>query len=251
MNFQDDFWKRKIEKSIDHIQVPESIFTFAKELSFQVEKQHKKRELKNLLVAATMFSVLGIGILLSPTSQAVFNGLFEVTKFEKSANKEEISFGYVLEGLGEYGREEYGSLEEIENTYNIHVPFPEQLLTEEENAETTEYSVGVDKEGNFRSYHYILQTKERNYDVFATNAKEVKPKFLAETKGGTAINKKFSINGSSAKLLGANEMDGYYIYIEKGNWKVIISCFSRAGNKEGVFDVTEEEIIKIAESIKW
>ncbi|WP_172713588.1 hypothetical protein [Geobacillus sp. E263] len=43
MNFQDDFWKRKIEKSMDHIQVPESIFTFAKELPFQMEKQQNPK----------------------------------------------------------------------------------------------------------------------------------------------------------------------------------------------------------------
>ena len=41
MNVQDDFWKRKIEKSLDHIQVPESVFTFAKELPFQMEQQQK------------------------------------------------------------------------------------------------------------------------------------------------------------------------------------------------------------------
>jgi hypothetical protein len=43
MNVQDDFWKRKIEKSLDHIQVPESVFTFAKELPFQMEQQQNRK----------------------------------------------------------------------------------------------------------------------------------------------------------------------------------------------------------------
>ena len=59
------------------------------------------------------------------------------------------------------------------------------------------------------------------------------------------------VNGVAAKLLGVNEMDGYTIYIENGNWKMIISCFDRASNLEGTSDVKEEEIIQIAESIRW
>ena len=39
-----------------------------------------------------MVSVLGCGILFSPMGQAMFEGLFQVSKFEKSAHNEEISF---------------------------------------------------------------------------------------------------------------------------------------------------------------
>ena len=75
--------------------------------------------------------------------------------------------------------------------------------------------------------------------------------FSAETTDGTGIEKDIVVNGLSAKLLGVTEMDVFTIYIENGNWKMIISCFDRASNIEGTSDVKEEEIIKMAESIRW
>lgn len=141
-------------------------------------------------------------------------------------------------------------LNEIEEMVNIKVPFP-ILLSEEENKESVEYKVATDEQGEFSAYHYNLSTPERNYDVWATNNVDAKVKLTAETTDGTAIEKDIVINGTSSKLLGINEIDGYSIYIENENWKMIISCFDRGNSLEGLSDVKEEEIIKIAESISW
>ena len=77
MNVQDDFWKRKIEKSLDHIQVPESVFTFAKELPFQMEQQQKRKltrksKWRKWLTIAAASDVIGIsaGAYISPTFAA-------------------------------------------------------------------------------------------------------------------------------------------------------------------------------------
>ena len=103
------------------------------------------------------------------------------------------------------------------------------------------------------NFHFvtILSTPKRSYSVLATNNIEAEAKFSAETTDGTGIEKDIVVNGLSAKLLGVTEMDVFTIYIENGNWKMIISCFDRASNIEGTSDVKEEEIIKMAESIRW
>jgi hypothetical protein len=83
MSFQDDFWKRKIEKSMDHIQVPESIFTFAKELPYKMEEQSKqktprKSKWKKWLAIAAASITIGIsaGAYLSPTFAAYIKSFF-------------------------------------------------------------------------------------------------------------------------------------------------------------------------------
>ena len=134
----------------------------------------------------------------------------------------------------------------------VNFLIPEKgAFLEEENKETLEYKASTDEDGKFSSYSYDLSTPERNYSVLATNNIDAEAKFSAETTDGTGIEKVIVINGVSAKLLGINEIDGYTIYIENEKWKVIISCFDRASNEEGLSDVKEEEIINIIESIKW
>jgi hypothetical protein len=83
MSFQDDFWKRKIEKSMDHIQVPESIFAFAKELPYKMEEQSKqkpprKSKWKKWLAIAVASITIGIsaGTYLSPTFAAYIKSFF-------------------------------------------------------------------------------------------------------------------------------------------------------------------------------
>jgi hypothetical protein len=240
-----------IKQELERIEIPKELHERSKLGVKKAKLEQPKRRFKNPLVAAAVVSVLGVGILLSPTGQAMFEGLFQVSKFEKSTHNEEISFGYHFDNLDVYEENVYGSLDELESTFNIKVPFPDQLLLEEENKETLEYRVSTDENGEFSSYHYNLSTPERNYVVLATNKVDAEAKFKAETTDGTGIEKDIVINGVSSKLLGINEIDGYTIYIENEKWKLIISCFDRANNLEGLSDVKENEVIKIAESIKW
>ncbi|EKN70426.1 hypothetical protein BABA_05241 [Neobacillus bataviensis LMG 21833] len=240
-----------IKQRLDRIEIPKELHERSKLGVKRAKLEQPKRKLKSPLVAAVMVTVLGCGFLLSPTGQAMFEGLFQISKFEKSANNEEISFGYHFDNLDIYEENDYDSLNEIEDTFNVNIPFPEQLLIEETNKETIENRVSTDENGDLSSYRYNLSTPKRSYSVLATSIVDAKAKFSAETTDGTGIEKDIMINGVSSKLLGIKEIDGYTIYIENENWKLIISCFDRASNLKGVSDVKEEEVIKIAESIKW
>ena len=238
-----------IKQELEKIKIPKELHERTRFGVKKAKLEQPNRRMKKTLVAAVAVSVLSCGILLTPTGQAMFKGLFEVTKFEKSANNEEISFGYSLNNLEIYDERVYGSLTEIEDVFNVNIPFPHQLLLKEENKESVEHRVLTDEDGELSSYHYRLATSERSYEIVATNKIEAEVNFSAATSDGTGIEKDIVINGVSAKLLGVNEIDGYTIYIENENWKMIISCFDRANNLEGTSDV-KEEIIKIAESIK-
>lgn len=241
-----------IKQELEKIEIPKELHERTKlgVKKAQLEGQ-RKRKIKNPFVAAAIASVLGIGLLLSPATQAMFEGLFQVTKFEKSAHNEELSFGYGFDNLGIHEEKVYDSLSELENTFNINVPFPKELLLEENNKKTLEYSAITDDKGEFSSYRYDLSTQERSYAVFATNKADAEARFSAATTDGTGVDKDIVINGIPSKLLGINEIDGYAIYIENDNWKLIITVFDRANGLEGLSDVTENEVIKIAESIKW
>lgn len=239
-----------IKRELENIKIPKELHERTQLGVKKAKLEQPKRRKKNLLIAAAAAFVLSSGILISPIGQAMFEGLFQVTKFEKSFKNEELSFGYHMDNLDIYEEYTSGSLKEIEHKFNLNVPFPEQLLFKEKFKETVEYKVLTDENGGFSSLQYHLSTPERSYDVIATNKVDAKVTFSAATSDGTGIEKDIVVNGEAAKLLGVNEMDGYTIYIENENWKMIISCFDRASNLEGTSDVKEEEIIQIAESIK-
>jgi hypothetical protein len=239
-----------IKQEMKKIEIPKDLHKRARLGVKKAKLEQPTRRKKKSFAATAAIALISCGILFSPTGQAMFKGLFEVTKFEKSANNEEISFGYSLNNLEIYDERVYGSLTEIEDVFNVNIPFPHQLLIKEENKESVEHRVLTDEDGQLSSYHYQLATSERSYKIVATNKVEAEVNFSAATSDGTGIEKDIVVNGVSAKLLSVNEMDGYTIYIENENWKMIISCFDRASNLEGTSDVKEEEIIEIAESIK-
>ncbi|QNU38253.1 DUF4179 domain-containing protein [Geobacillus sp. 44B] len=90
MNSHDDLIKQKIESSIDHIPVPESIFAFAKELPFQVEKQQNPKLLRQpkwrkWLAVAAASVVIGIstGAYISPTFAAYIKSFFIRPELDK------------------------------------------------------------------------------------------------------------------------------------------------------------------------
>lgn len=242
-----------IKQEMGKINIPKDLHERSKIGVKKAKQEQTKRRFKNPLVAAAMISVLGVGFSFSSPGQAMFEGLFQVSKFEERANVKEMSFGYAVENVPFYEEKAFNSLNEMEEIFNVSIPFPEQLLAIEGNDElkSVEYNVGTDDNGDFSSFTYNLSTPERNYSVVATNHEGAVVKFSAETADGTAIEKDIEINGLKAKLLGTKEIDGYAIYMEKGNWKLIIMSLDRASNLEGESDVKEEEVISIAQSIKW
>lgn len=240
-----------VKKEIEKIKIPKELHERSKLGVEKAKSERSKGQFKHSLVAAVMVSILGCGILFSPIGQAMIESFFEVTKFKKSSHNEELSFGYHIDNLGLYEKNTYGSLDELEKAFNIKLPFPEQLFLKEKNQEMLEYKASIDENGKFIAYDYQLSLPGRNYNIFATNKIEAEVKFSAETIDGYGIEKDIIINGIPAKLLGINEIDGYAVYIENEEWKVIITCFDRATNEEGLLDVKEEEIINIVKSIKW
>lgn len=211
-----------------------------------LDKQNKKGYRK-ILIPTLVALLLCFTAFLSPVVNARFEGLFEYKKFEQSDGKEK-GFGAMWEIAG-YNSKVLGSLEEMEKDYNMNIPFPKQLLSEEKDSLFKEYRVNTNKEGGFYAYSYTLRTKERSYRIDATNAKIGKPKFKAETLDGTAIDKEIVVKGEPARLLGVYDMKGYYIYIEKGEWKMIVSDFS--DNQNISREDLEKEVIHIAETINW
>lgn len=238
-----------IKQEIKKIEIPKDLHKRARLGVKKAKFERPTRRMKKSFIATAAIALICCGILLTPTGQAMFKGLFEVTKFEKSANNEEISFGYSLSNLEIYDERVFGSLTEIEDAFNVNIPFPRQLLLQEEDKESVEHRVSTDEVGGLSSYQYLLATAERSYKVVATNKVEAEVNFSAATSSGTGIEKDIVVNGLSAKLFGVDEIDGYMVYIENDNWKIIITCFDRSSDLEGTSDVTEEEIIKIVESI--
>jgi hypothetical protein len=97
----DDLVKQKIESSINHIPVPESIFAFAKELPYQVEKQQNPKltrqpKWRKWLAVAAASVVIGIstGAYISPTFAAYIKSFFirpELDEGLQTAAKEGFS----------------------------------------------------------------------------------------------------------------------------------------------------------------
>ena len=241
----------KIKQELNKIDIPSNLHERLQQGVQQAKEEQPKRKYKNPLIAIAAVSIIGFGMLLTPVGQATFNGLFEVTKFEKRPHNEELSFGYSWEGTAGHDTVTYNSLRELENAYTLQIPFPEQLVMKAVDAESSTYDVAIDDKGNFVSYYYLLSTAERNYTISATHAVETSPTFRAETTDGTAIETEVFINGTASTLMASKDIDGYSIYIKNGQWQMVITSFARGVPKKGVFHVTEEELIQIAESVQW
>ena len=241
----------KIKQEIENIEIPKSLHDRSKLGIKKAKAEQPRKKYKNPLIAMAAVSIIGLGMLLTPIGQATFNGLFEVKKFEKRPHNEELSIGYSWEGIGGDSQVIHSSFEEMDAAYTIKLPFPEALVTNEDDAESIEYQSTVDEDRNFIAYDVRVQTSTRSYDVTATSIKEPKPEFRAETTDGTATEKEIFINGIPAMLLGSEDLDGYFLYIKHGEWQMIISGFDRGVHEDGQFDVTGAELIEIAESIRW
>lgn len=239
----------ELKKELDKIEIPRELHDRIRMGVTRAKSEQPNKKSKRTLVAAAVVA-LGMGISLSPMGQAMYDGLLQVTKFEEKGNMKETSFGQGFRNLNIYEEKNYQSLDEIKSSFNISVPFPGALLSMK-GKESTGYNVGVAEGGKFSFYDYRLTTAERSYDVRATNENDAEVEFSAETTDGTAFEKDMNINGVPAKIMKVPDMDGYMIFLEKAGWKVIISCFDKANNINGIADVKEEEVVRIAESIEW
>lgn len=213
--------------------------------SSQLKERRKKY--KKPLFSLALISVLTITLFLTPTVKAVFEGLFEFSRVEEN---EEAGIGWSWSIAGDETAA-YQSLADVEKSFQVDVPFPQKLIAAEKNAEINKYSVSTE-EGLFLAYEYTLRTKDRMYHVSASESVKEKPQFVADTKEETVTDKELVINGVSARLLGIYDMNGYHMYIEKGNWKMIITGFADASDgKSKITKISEEEMIEIAKTIDW
>lgn len=209
--------------------------------------KEEKRSFKKPLLSIAMVAVLAITLFLTPSVKAVFEGLFEFTKIGEN---EDPGIGWTWSTAGDESTV-YKSLSDVEKIHNMDIPFPQKLMAAEKGADLIEYDVSTEN-GQFLAYLYTLSTKERIYHASATNKVNEKPQFFADTKDETAIDKEILIDGVSARLLAIHDMNGYYMYIEKGDWRMIISGFADANDeKSKITAITEEEMIEIAKTINW
>ncbi|MBM7662903.1 hypothetical protein JOC85_003714 [Bacillus mesophilus] len=232
-------------RELEKIEVPAELHLRAmlgveKAISEQQNKKYMK--FKKPLAAASIASVVAIGVLSSPSVQATIQQLFSVNHIQEGEAFTYI--GWTWKGSGDASTS-FQSIGEVEEEFQMNIPFPEKLLAAEKDSLLKEYTVNTEK-GEFVSFMYSLRTEDRLYMVSATNLPKVTPEFTANTTKETVIEKKVNINGVSGTLLGIYELkDSYSLYFQTDEWKIVIDGTNHDGPK-----LTEEEMIKIAESIK-
>lgn len=236
-----------IKRELEKIEIPKELHKRSKLGVKKAKLEKPKRRYKNPLVAAAVISVLAFGLLLSPSVQALIEDLFSSNQVEEKAQS---IIGWTWGGISGDDSTGYSSVDEIESQFSLNIPFPVEFLAAEEVASSKEYRVDT-KDGKFVSFDYFLRTEARMYGVTTTNVSNEKPSFTANTTKETVIEKEVSINGELGTLIGIHDMNGYHIYIERGDWKIIVSGFADSlDGKSAAPEITEEEILKIAESIK-
>ncbi|ENH95676.1 hypothetical protein J416_14877 [Gracilibacillus halophilus YIM-C55.5] len=244
----------KLKRELQKIEIPKQLHERAKMGVDKAKSERPKRKVKNPLVAAAVVSLLVIGSLFTSPIQAALEGIFEVSKYEESSKQESISFGSGISEIGVMGQEVYTSLKEMEETYNMNIPFPEKIWEINPQSNQDKFRVGVDGDGDFISYNFNLATEdkthEQSFSIKATKSSEAKVNFHAETEDGTAINKDITINDTKAKLFGVDEL-AYSIYIEKNGWKFIITMVEKNDELRTEFTrENEKQLIELAESIQ-
>jgi hypothetical protein len=89
------------------------------------------------------------------------------------------------------------------------------------------------------------------FSVTANYKSETDPPFYVESTEDV-VDKELDINGVPTHLIAVKEFDGYWIYMNNGDWKIVIQGISQGtdGNHSAP-SFTEDEAIGIAQSIKW
>lgn len=209
----------------------------------------RKRKMQRLLVPVMLCAFVLIISQVSPSVRAIMNGWLEVSQVEDG---DTIHIGYSWENTAGQTNETFQSLSEVEGRFDLEVPFTKVFIDIEKNEAHKQYHYETNVENNkLVLLNYRLTTKRRGYTLTASKV-DNKPDFSAATSMNSVTDKEVIINGKSGRLLAIQDMDLYTLYMEHGEWKVILTA-SPGGlyGEPGGSSVTEKEMIKLAESISW
>lgn len=190
--------------------------------------------------------IILFSIILNPSVKASISNFIE-TKIIKNSSEAIVVQGWVSSRKWDTVTH-YATLQDAEKAVGTKIPFPEKLLDSEAGAINRELGVTTG-EGNIVGYNYSLRTKDRMLSVTANFRSETDPPFYVESTE-RVISKTVDINGIPSLLFSVKEFDGYKIYMENKDWKMVIDGIASGIGQEAP-PFTEEEAITIARSIKW
>jgi len=207
------------------------------------------RSTRKVWIPASIAAMIIFCLMLSPSVRASIGSLIDI-KIIKSSKEAVVYEGWVSSVKWDTVTN-YATLQDAEKAVGVHLPFPQQFLNHEAGAINRELRLTTVK-GDIAGYFYSLRTNERMLAVTANYKSETEPRFNVESTANV-VDKVVDINGVPAHLINVKEFDGYWIYIKKGDWKIVIQGFGQGVNDaEGqVPPFTEEEAISIARSIEW
>jgi hypothetical protein len=208
---------------------------------------NRKEQLKRRIVPILISSVIIFTSIISPPARAIIEGWLQVSSVEEG--KSHIGFSW--DSTAGQGQKNYQSLKDVENEFNLNVPFPKIFSDLEINEAHKQYQYSANVDNNkLITVHYRLNTNERSYNLMVTRAME-RPEFSAGTARNSVIDKEIEINGNKGRLIAIQDMNILNIYLEKGPWKLVLTASSGGIDTKSDPPVTEEEIINLAESITW
>jgi hypothetical protein len=220
----------------------------------QVWRLHSAQS-KNLIrsahkawIPAGIAAMIMFSLMLSPVVRASISNFME-TRIIKNSAEAIVYQGWVSSRKWDTSTA-YVSLQDAENAVGTKLPFPQQFLSSEAGAINREMSVTKEK-GNIVGYYYSLRTKERMFSVTANYKSETDPPFYVESTEDV-VDKELDINGVPTHLIAVKEFDGYWIYMNNGDWKIVIQGISQGTDgTHSAPSFTEDEAIGIARSIQW
>jgi hypothetical protein len=212
---------------------------------WSIHQNRKKQMQKQLTFISISFCLIIFTSLASPSVRAMVEEWLQFSKVEEGNSY----IGWSWENTAGQSQENYQSLQEIKDKYSIAIPFPQDFLLKESTDEHKQYQYSVNSElENLVSLHYRLQTKTRSYNFTATRT-EKKPQFSAGTTKDTVIDEEIKINNLPGRLIAIHDMDIYHIYMEKRDWKLVLTVSSDGLYQNKGSDINKGELIKLAESI--
>ncbi|WP_409343358.1 hypothetical protein [Paenibacillus sp. MBLB4367] len=218
---------------------------------WQLHPTRSKRPIRSTRKAwmAGIAAMIMFSLMLSPAVRASISNLID-TKIIKNSSQAMVYEGWVSSRKWDTSTT-YATLQDAEKALGTKLPFPQQFLSSEAGAINREMSVTTEK-GNIVGYYYSLRTKERMLSVTANYKSETDPRFNVESTEAV-VNKTVDINGIPTHLIAVKEFDGYWIYMENGDWKIVIQGIAQ-GTDDGKLPAphfTEDEAMNIARSVKW
>jgi len=207
------------------------------------------RSTRKAWISASIAAMIIFCFLLSPAVRASISSFIESKMIKNSAN------AIVYEGWVSSVKWDtvtnYATLQDAEQAVGTKLPFPQQFLDLEAGAINRELGLTTVK-GNVAGYYYSLRTNERMLSVTANYRSETDPRFNVESTANV-IDKTVEVDGVPTHLINVKEFNGFWIYMKKGDWKIVIQGIAQGveGVNSSVPSFTEEEAIRIARSITW